>query len=153
MHHTHGFQWFRVAVLVFMGFFIFFENPAAGMDLSLAWNPNSEADLAGYGVYSRKGADGPPYDLLGYIAVEELQDRNNPSFTVTGLERGFDYYFAATAYDTAGNESYFSGSACARVGDSIELCGDTGSGTGGDSGSQASGGGSGGGCFIRTVLP
>ncbi|MCU0604735.1 MAG: hypothetical protein MUC33_18965 [Desulfobacterales bacterium] len=39
----------------------------AAADITLAWSPNSEGDLAGYGIYYRIGADGPPYDLIGYM--------------------------------------------------------------------------------------
>lgn len=132
--------------LVLLGFLLLFENPAAAADVTLAWNPNVESDLAGYGIYLRRGADGPPYDLAGYVALEEFPDPGRPTFTVSGLEKGYAYFFAATAYDAAGNESSFSTSACARVGDRIEVCG------GGGSGAEGSGGG-GGGCFIRTTAP
>jgi len=137
---------FRGPALFLTALLIGFVSLAAAADVNLAWSPNGEADLAGYGIYSRRDVDGPPYDLIGYIALEELPDRDNPSFTVSGLEQGFSYYFAATAYDTAGNESPFSNSACATVGDQIGLCNDTVNGSGG-------GGGGGGGCFIRTLMP
>lgn len=137
----------KVFALVLLGFLVLFENPAAGADVTLAWNANVESDLAGYGIYARRDADGPPYDLAGYVALEELPDPGRPTFTVSGLEKGFTYFFAATAYDTAGNESSFSNPACARVGDQIEVCSD------GGSGAKGSGGGGGGGCFIRTTAP
>jgi len=154
MRNPRGIQGVRPAAWLWLALLIFAAGPAAGADVTLGWNPNSEADLAGYGIYSRKDADGPPYDLAGYVALEELLDRNNPTFIVGGLENGFSYYFAATAYDSSGNESYFSNSACARVGDQIERCADSGNGFGGNAATgSGSGGGGGGGCFIRTLSP
>jgi len=155
------FNLYRVGVLVLFlaGLLAAFEGGAAAADVKLAWSPNSEGDLAGYGIYYRKDAGSPPFDLVGYIALEELPDRNNPTFTVSGLLIGSKYYFAATAYDAAGNESTFSNSVCASVGDQIELCDDAGGGSGGGAvvggggGGGSGGGGGGGGCFIRILLP
>ena len=139
---------------------LFLAAPALSADVTLAWDPNSEADLEGYGVYFKQGASGPPYDLFGYVTLEELEDPDNPAFAITGLAKGSSYYFAVTAYDTAGNESVHSAPVCAQVGDQILPCtsaddsGDSG-GSGGSSGGSAAGGssgggGSGGGCFIET---
>jgi uncharacterized membrane protein YgcG len=133
-------------------------DPAFAADVALAWDSNNEADLEGYGVYLKKGTPGPPYNLFGYVTTGELSNPSNPLFTVTGLEQGARYYFAVTAYDTDGNESYFSNSVCAEVGGVIAPCSDdSGGGGGGDSGggsrSSGGGGGSGGGagCFIETA--
>ena len=84
---------------------LFLAAPALSADVTLAWDPNSEPDLEGYGVYFRKGTPGPPYDLAGNLALADLNNDDAPLFVVSGLEKGFKYYFAVTAYDTAGNES------------------------------------------------
>ena len=123
---------------------LFYAIPAFPADITLAWDSNSETDLEGYGVYFMKGAPGPPYDLFGNVTTAELSDPTNPTLTVTGLEKGARYYFALTAYDTAGNESNFSDAVCADVGDVIAPCSTENTGGGGGS----SGGGGGGGCFI-----
>jgi hypothetical protein len=139
--------------LCVLGLF-FLAAPALSADVTLAWDPNSEVDLEGYGVYFNLGASGPPYDLFGYVALQELNDPDNPAFTATGLEKGSNYYFAVTAYDTAGNESGYSTPVCAQIGDQILPC--TSASSGGSSGgsgvaaSSGSGGG-GGGCFIETA--
>ena len=101
---------------------LFLAAPALSADVTLAWDPNSEADLEGYGVYFKLGASGPPYDLFGYVTLQELNDPDNPAFAVTGLEKGSSYYFAVTAYDTAGNESGYSTPVCAQIGDQILPC-------------------------------
>jgi hypothetical protein len=121
MHETVGIHRFFVRALFLAGLLLGQQDSATAADVHLAWNPNSEGDLAGYGIYFRKDTAGPPYDLIGYIALEELLDLNTPTFTVSGLDIGFDYYFVATAYDTAGNESGFSNTVCARLGERIYM--------------------------------
>jgi hypothetical protein len=139
---------------------LFLAAPALSADVTLAWDPNSEADIEGYGVYFKLGASGPPYDLFGYVTLQELNDPDNPSFAVTGLVMGSSYYFAVTAYDTAGNESGYSAPVCAQIGDQILPCTSASSGgsSGGSAGASSSvasggsgGGGGGGGCFIETA--
>jgi|PlaIllAssembly_1097288.scaffolds.fasta_scaffold65925_2 hypothetical protein len=122
--------------------------PVYAADVTLAWDQNNESDLEGYGVYFRKDTPGPPYDLSGYVTTDEFSNPTNPTFTVTGLDKGARYYFAVTAYDTDGNESYFSNSVCADVGDVIAPCSNTDVGGGGGS-SGGSGGGAG--CFIEAA--
>lgn len=129
---------------------LFLAAPAFSADVTLAWNSNSEADLDGYGVYFKQGESGPPYELFGYVSLQELNDPDNPDFVITGLEQGSSYYFAVTAYDTAGNESGYSTPVCAQIGDQILPCPSS-SSSGTSDGSAGSSGGSGGGCFIETA--
>jgi len=135
---------------------LFLAAPALSADVTLAWDPNGEADLEGYGVYFKLGASGPPYDLFGYVTLQELNDPDNPAFAVTGLAKGSSYYFSVTAYDTAGNESGYSTPVCAQIGDQILPCTSPPSGGGSSGGSGVAsggsgGGGGGGGCFIETA--
>jgi hypothetical protein len=132
---------------VLFGFLItlLWSTSVLSADVTLAWDPNSEPDLEGYGVYFRKGTQGPPYDLAGNLALADLTNSYAPFFIVSGLEKGFKYYFAVTAYDTAGNESTFSNAVCADIGDTITPCAAASSSSASGSGG---GGGGGGGCFI-----
>lgn len=123
-------------------------SPAFAVDATLAWDPNTESELEGYGVYYSQNAPGPPYNLFGYVTTDELDDPSNPSFTVTGLVKGARYYIALTAYDATGSESSFSGSVCADVADAITACPSAAVGDSGGSG----GGGGGAACFIGTSL-
>jgi hypothetical protein len=141
MQKKYCFALSRIGVCFTLSFLLLLGRTALAAEVTLAWDPNSETDLAGYGIYFRKSTNGPPYDLFGYVTLADLQDANNPTFTLTNLEKGFQYFFAATAYDTDGNESDYSNSVCAEVSDNIELCGGGG------------GGGGGGGCFIGTIAP
>ncbi len=67
---------------------------------TLAWNSNTESDLAGYKVYvgTSSGLYGSPIDV-GKVT----------SYMMANLKVGSTYYFTVTAYDTSGNESLHSG--------------------------------------------
>ncbi|MBI1787731.1 MAG: hypothetical protein HYR60_09305 [Acidobacteria bacterium] len=69
----------------------------AGTDsIELAWEPNAEADLAGYRVYRAPGEGG--FELLGGI-------QENPAYSDRKAESGRRYRYAVSAVDRAGNES------------------------------------------------
>jgi len=71
----------------------------AGSSLIVSWSPNTEPDLKGYKVYfgTASRSYGPPVDV-----------RLDTTYAVVNLTEGVTYYFAVTAYDTAGNESDYS---------------------------------------------
>jgi hypothetical protein len=71
---------------------------AAAGDVTLAWDPNSEGNLAGYKIYygTAPGVYGTPITI-----------GTQATYTVTGLPAG-TYYFAVTAYNTEGLESGYS---------------------------------------------
>ena len=71
----------------------------AASALTLAWDPNTEDDLAGYRVYF--GTQSGDYGSI-------IDVGNVTEYTVTGLDPETRYYFALTAYDTSWNESDFS---------------------------------------------
>jgi hypothetical protein len=72
---------------------------AAAAQVTLAWDANTEPELTGYKIYygTVSGTYGTPVDV-GKVTT----------YTVTGLADGRTYYFAATAYDSVGNESGYS---------------------------------------------
>ncbi len=74
---------------------------ALAADVTLAWDPNTESDLAGYRIHH-----GP---ASGSYSVH-IDVRNVTTYTVTGLAAGQTYYFAATAYNASGSESGYSNS-------------------------------------------
>jgi hypothetical protein len=79
------------------------QGPTPGFagEATLSWDPNTESDLAGYMIYfgASSGVYGTPIDA-----------GTQTTYTVTGLAIG-PYYFAVTAYNTAGTESTFSNEA------------------------------------------
>ena len=84
---------------IFIAFtFIFFSSAALAAQIILAWDPNTETDLAGYKAYW--GTTPNPKTYASPINVG-----NVTAYAVTGLLAGQTYYFVVTAYDTSNNES------------------------------------------------
>jgi hypothetical protein len=67
-------------------------------DVTLAWDPKTESNLAGYKVYF--GTASRSYGV-------PLDAGKNATFTVTGLNADV-YYFSVTAYYTSGDETGYS---------------------------------------------
>ena len=97
--------------ILFLPFCTFAEN------VTLAWDPNDEPDLAGYSVYGSKEYPGPPYDYIDSFSLNEI-DPDNPKCKITDLEDNLSYYFVVTAYDSNDNESEPSKPICAKNGKS-----------------------------------
>ncbi len=66
---------------------------------TMSWNPNNEGELAGYKVY---------YGNSSGSYSSSIDVGNQTSYTISNLVEGEIYFFAATAYDLAGNESGYS---------------------------------------------
>ena len=76
-------------------------SPSTG-NMTLTWAANREPDLAGYKIYvgtasGTYGFSGSPF-LTGTVT----------SYTISNLPSGQTYFFAISAYDSAGNESSLS---------------------------------------------
>jgi hypothetical protein len=78
----------------------------AGGSVTLSWNANHEADLAGYRIYYGTSS--------GYYS-NSLNAGNVTSFTIDNLSEGITYFFAITAFDNAGNESGYSAEVSAAI--------------------------------------
>src|SRR2546425_7354246 len=72
---------------------------SSAAQVTLAWDPNTEPDLAGYKLYY--GTSSGSYQFSVDVG-------NLTSYTLPGLLEGQIYYFAATAYNQSRNESGFS---------------------------------------------
>ncbi len=95
----------RLFVWMFVAFHIVNASahfsPIYAGTLAIAWDANTEPDLAGYRVY---------YSLATqtYTKANSKDVGNALRFVFDNLEEGRTYYFVVTAYDKAGNESNYS---------------------------------------------
>ena len=95
--------------LVFIITLFSLPSPAHSFDLTLEWDANTEPDLAGYKLYYKTGAAGPPYAGMGAAEGDSPIDvLDVTQFTIHGLDIGVTYHFVVTAYDTEDNESGYS---------------------------------------------
>ncbi len=88
-----------ISLVALTSILLLFPLGTYGAEVSLAWDANSEPDLAGYIIYYGDASG----DYSNSLDVGDITE-----FTVTGLDDGGTYYFAATAYDLDGNESAYS---------------------------------------------
>lgn len=87
------------ALFFFLTLVFFLSSHVQSAQVTLQWDPNPEADLAGYRVY---------YGTSSGNYSRSLDVGNTTTCTVSNLQDGIPYYFAATAYDTTFAESEFS---------------------------------------------
>jgi hypothetical protein len=83
----------------------FIQNAHAA-DVTLAWDPNSEPDIAGYKIH---------YGLQSNSYSNVIDVGNYTSCVISDLEVGSTYYFSATAYDTSGLESSHSNEVSTQI--------------------------------------
>jgi hypothetical protein len=111
---------------------LLFCSSALAAHIDLAWNSNSEPDLAGYVVY---------YGTSSNAYTTAVDTGKGTSVRITGLAEDTEYFFALTAYNIYGVESDFS----------AEVSGYAAPGN--DPGSDpAPGSAEGGGCFVATAF-
>jgi hypothetical protein len=156
------------STLIFASFlllsFALLPSPCTADSITLAWDENSEPDVAGYRIYYRIGSSGSQvisrYDGTGIengdspidlpLNEDESPDPRFVELTLEGLNEDQSYYFVVTAYNTEGLESAPSNEAALL---SALESNDSGTpiGEGGSSLPSGSVGGGGGGCFISSV--
>jgi len=87
---------FEILVCIIIGVI---ASNALAAQATLAWDPNTESDLAGYRIH---------YGTISGSYTVHTDVHNVTTYSLTDLTVGQTYYFAVTAYDTAGNESGYS---------------------------------------------
>ncbi len=71
----------------------------AVQNVEISWNPRADASVTGYKIY---------YGSSSRVYSSTLNAGSVTNLTITGLADGSTNYFAATTYDSAGNESSYS---------------------------------------------
>ncbi|KKM18741.1 hypothetical protein LCGC14_1662690 [marine sediment metagenome] len=97
-------------VLLTTLFILFYSTITWAESVTLAWDANSESDLAGYKMYVG--------NVSGtYTSITDVT--NVTQYEVLNLIVGTTYYFAVTAYDTSANESGYSNEISTTITDII----------------------------------
>ncbi|ABQ26507.1 Ig-like domain-containing protein [Geotalea uraniireducens] len=92
-------------VTIFLSaFFLAGQATCFATNVALQWNPNTDANLAGYKVYYQADSSTTPFNGTG----SPMDVSNQTTATVSNLDPGRTYYFAVSAYDTSGVESSYS---------------------------------------------
>jgi hypothetical protein len=95
----HKYLTITIVLSVFLNFCPALIPAALGSNVTLAWDPNSEPTVAGYKVV---------YGLSSRNYAYTVDVGISTSLSISGLQPGTTYYFAALAYDTIGQQSGYS---------------------------------------------
>jgi hypothetical protein len=76
-----------------------FPRPGLSSQVTIAWDPNSESEVTGYRVHYGTSS-------RQYTSNSDIEKQTTG--TLSGLQAGITYFFAATAYDGYGNQSDYS---------------------------------------------
>ena len=149
-----GLRYIWICLVTCIAVLIYSLSLSYALNVTLAWDANSEPDLAGYMIYY--GAEsGDPYDGQGAqegdspvdmpFGQDEDPDPSVVQFTLRDLPEG-NYFLAVTAYNTSGLESGYSNEASTNPDE-----GNTPYRQNSVSSLEGTTGGGGGGCFVATV--
>lgn len=98
---------YYLAYLTLTAILLLSVGVALGADVTLKWDANTEADLAGYKLYHGTMSRTDPFSQPPFYN-SPYDVGNETVFTIRNLQEGVKYYFAVTAYDVTGNESGYS---------------------------------------------
>lgn len=96
LHKPSIFNWIFCSAL---WLFLFQLSVHADQSVTLSWDATGDSNVAGYKVY---------YGVASGIYTHCIDVGNVITATISGLAPDTTYYFAATTYDTFGNESDYS---------------------------------------------
>lgn len=98
-------------LVLILGSLLVASDSATADTITLAWDSNSESDLAGYRLYVQEGDDGAGFRLLATIPLTDI-DPQAPRHTVLDLMPDTQYRFTITAFNQNGDESGLSNTVC-----------------------------------------
>jgi hypothetical protein len=95
---------------------LFCSAIVSAADVTIAWDANTEYDLAGYKIHYRTESSGPGYDGVGVtegdspilVPLGYLNNPTSPEYTLHGLSDTATTSLVVTAYDHYGTESGYS---------------------------------------------
>ena len=87
-----------LSLLTFVLVLFLFPQNVFSAQVTLAWDPNSEEDLAGYEVFYREEGQSYSYNQPAWEGTDT-------TCTISKLNDNTTYYFVARAFDMSGNES------------------------------------------------
>ncbi|HXA45603.1 MAG TPA: fibronectin type III domain-containing protein [Candidatus Angelobacter sp.] len=91
---------FLLCLLLCSAGWVLFESPAkASISLNVMWIASSDTNVVGYKIY---------YGTVSRQYTNVIVAGNVTSISISGIELGNTYYFAATSYNAAGWESSYS---------------------------------------------
>jgi len=96
-------------LLMLCCFLLSCDSTCFASTVTLQWNPVVDANIAGYKIYYQ--ADSAKIPFKGTGATQGNSPINNArqtTATISGLDSNRAYFFAVTAYNTAGAESIYS---------------------------------------------
>ena len=137
------------SVITFVLASLVFPQNACAVDITLAWDANSEPDLDGYRIFYRQQGESYSYNHPDWVG-----GCTETTCTIYGLDDNTTYYFVARAVDEEGNESTNSNEVCYQPNIAHTQVTPDNSNAGIHSNTviyDDDGGGFGGGCFIGTA--
>jgi hypothetical protein len=95
---------FKGPILLFLLLFLsvpalLFTSTNAHAQVTLGWTASTGSNVTGYEIY---------YGTVSGNYTYNVNAGNTTSYALSGLSAGATYYFAATAYDSAGDQSAYS---------------------------------------------
>src|SRR5687767_871590 len=90
----------RISTVGGILFMALLNTAGANQNVTFAWDPNPEPDVAGYRIY---------YGVTSGNYTNIVDTGNTTSATIGNLTGGTTYYFVLTAYNAVGLESPHSG--------------------------------------------
>jgi hypothetical protein len=90
---------FLRTICVGIYFFVLSQFSVFADDVTLTWNSSTASDVVGYKIY---------YGTVSHVYTSSLDAGNTTNIVITGLAEGTTYFFAATTYDSTGDQSDFS---------------------------------------------
>lgn len=103
-----------------LGSLLLAPGSATADEITLAWDSNSEPDLAGYRLYVQDEGYDTGFLLLVTIPLTDI-DPQAPCHTVFDLMPDTQYSFTITAYNQNGDESGLSNTVCVINGQQCTL--------------------------------